>query len=92
MLQLARRVLAVFCRRLPAAKEDAACADNEGHAEKRQVMHLRGPTLLHLEFLSTAKRIMREAQAGPGKRREDVLTRGLFFVAEEAWKGAGAKQ
>ena len=75
----------------PAAKEDAACADNEGHAEKRQVMHLRGPTLLHPEFLSMAKRIMREVQA-PGERREDVLTRGLFFVAEEAWKGAGAKQ
>ena len=77
---------------IPAAEEDAACADNEGHAEKRQVMHLRGPTLLHPEFLSTAKRIMREAWQAPGERREDVLTRGLFFVAEEAWKGAGAKQ
>ena len=55
-------------------------------------MHLRGPTLLHPEFLSTAKRIMREANQAPGERREDLLTRGLFFVAEEAWKGAGAKQ
>ena len=70
----------------------AVLMNNEGHEKKREVMHLRGPVLLHPEFLVTAKRCMEEARAGPASARDDLLTRGLFFVAEEAWKGAaGAK-
>lgn len=71
----------------------AVLMNNEGHEGKRQVMHLRGPVLLHPGFLKAAKRCMAEAQAGPGDMREDLLTRGLFFVAEEAWeRTSGAKQ
>jgi hypothetical protein len=71
----------------------AVLMNNEGHERKREVMHLRGPVLLHAEFLRAAKRCMEEAQAGAGDTREDLLARGLFFVAEDAWKSAsGAKQ
>lgn len=68
----------------------AVLMNNEGHEGKREVMHLRGPVLLHPEFLRAAKRCMDEARAGVGDRREDLLTRGLFFVAEEEWKRAAA--
>lgn len=68
----------------------AVLMNNEGHERKREVMRLRGPVLLHPEFLQAAKRCMEEAQAGLGERREDLLTRGLFFVAEDEWKRAGA--
>lgn len=65
----------------------AVLMNNEGHEQKRQVMHLRGPVLLHPEFLLAAKRCMEEAQAEPGDMRDDLLARGLFFVANDVWSG-----
>jgi hypothetical protein len=50
-----------------------------GHAAKREIMRMRGPVLLHPEFLTACKEAMREAQDGDGAVRQSVLTRGLFF-------------
>lgn len=71
----------------------AVLMNNEGHERKREVMRLRGPVLLNSDFLRAAKRCMEEAQAAAGDMRENLLNRGLFFVAEDAFKSAsGAKQ
>ena len=62
---------------------------NDGHPDKRVVMRTRGPTLLHPRFLHHAKRCMQAAiddttgpEDGP---RAQLLRRGLFFLAEDAW-------
>ena len=64
---------------------------NEGHDQKRAVMRIRGPVLLHRDFLVEAQAVLREAaplEGGDDARAqlaEDLLRRGLFFVVEERW-------
>ncbi|CAK9101058.1 APH domain-containing protein [Durusdinium trenchii] len=62
----------------------AVLMHNEGHPQKRELMQLRGPVLLHPSFLSKAKEIIQEAILDTSLRAE-VLEQGLFFVTEARW-------
>ena len=69
----------------------AVLMDQTPNPGKRQVMRQRGPVLLHPGFLAMCKSVLAEAaDAAKGPTREDLLTRGLFFVAEERWMAAAA--
>eukprot|EP00928_Gymnodinium_smaydae_P075715 TRINITY_DN58734_c0_g1_i1.p1 TRINITY_DN58734_c0_g1~~TRINITY_DN58734_c0_g1_i1.p1 ORF type:complete len:374 (+),score=49.29 TRINITY_DN58734_c0_g1_i1:47-1168(+) len=57
---------------------------NDGHAQKREVMRLRGPVLLNPDFLKQSKHVIVEA-VRDSSLRESLLTHGLFFTAEERW-------
>ena len=45
----------------------AVLMDNEGHAQKREVMRARAPVLLHPSFLERARSILRACASGDGR-------------------------
>ena len=64
----------------------AVLMENEGHAEKRAIMRLRGPVLLHRGFLQAARGCLERMRAGDAVTRAAVLAKGLFFAAEGVWR------
>ena len=63
----------------------AVLMHNEGNPAKRELMRKRGPVLLHPGFLSKAKEVMRAAPCDKSLA-DQLLTQGLFFVTESAWR------
>ena len=64
----------------------AVLMDNGGHAKKREVMRKRGPVLLHRGFLLAAQGVLRQAAVAGSPAQEELIDKGLFFVAEDAWQ------
>ena len=63
----------------------AVLMDNEGHAQKREVMRARAPVLLHPSFLERARSILRACASGDESARAGLLTRGLFHLTHSEW-------
>ena len=57
-----------------------------GHVAKQEIMRARCPVLLNPGFLAQAKECMRQAAVSDGPARQELLTRGLFFMPETAWR------
>lgn len=62
----------------------AVLMNNEGDPRKRQLMHERGPVLLHPKFLSKAKEVLRQAMTEK-MVRERLIKEGLFLVTHSQW-------
>lgn len=62
----------------------AVLMHQEGNPAKRQLMQMRGPVLLHPEFLSRAKDVIQQASLDP-KERARLCEEGIFFAIESSW-------
>ena len=62
----------------------AVLMHQEGNPAKRQLMQMRGPVLLHPEFLSRAKDVIQQASLDP-KERARLCEEGIFFATESSW-------
>ena len=64
----------------------AVLMNNVGHDAKREVMRKRGPVLLNSFFLLAAQGVLRQAAVAGSPAQEELIDKGLFFVAEDAWQ------